>query len=84
MVITNMDASLEAFNTASPMGNHAMGETGLSTCTTGFKTLLTVELIPIRKPRGRAISEPIRNPKKTLFREANICHPIPLSFGPRS
>jgi len=84
IAITNIEASLEDLNRASPMGNQAMGETGLSTCTMGFKISFSFELIPMRKPAGRAIREPIRKPRKTLFRDVSNCHPIPLSLGPRS
>ncbi len=54
------------------MGNQASGETGLKSCTMGFKAPLNGLESPEAMPSGTATMVAITKPSPTVFNEVNI------------
>jgi len=79
MKIMNTLALGESLKIASPKGNQAKGDTGLSNCTMGLIIFMIILLVPINNPKGIATRLPNPKPIPTRASELNNFIPMPLA-----
>lgn len=82
--ITYTDALPGLSMTTSQMGNHARGDTGRSSWTTGLAACHALRLAPINSPSGMPTRAAMVKPVNTRWREMRSWRPMPLSLGPLS